>query len=80
VTLADFVKNWVLRLASVRGLGSFVAALLRGRVVVVLYPGVLNPVTRSFLGLLYKLLYLFVYQFLLLCLGGGLFCMCTTYL
>jgi hypothetical protein len=40
-----------------------VAALLRGRVVVVLYPGFLSPVARSFLELLYKLLYLFVYLF-----------------
>jgi len=46
---------------SVRGLRDFAAALLRGRVVVVLYHGFLSPVARSFLELLYKLLYLFVY-------------------
>jgi hypothetical protein len=46
-----------------RGLGSFVAALLRGRFVVVLYPGFLDPVARSFLWFLSNLLYLFVYMF-----------------
>jgi hypothetical protein len=55
--------------ASVKGLGSFVAALLRGRVVVVLYPGFLSPVAGSFLGFLYKLLYLFVYLFSAVVLG-----------
>jgi len=55
--------------ASVRGLGSFVAALLRGRVVVVLYPGFLSPVAGSFLGFLYRLLYLFVYLFFAVVLG-----------
>jgi hypothetical protein len=55
--------------ASVRGLGSFVAALLRGRVVVVLYPGFLSPVAGSFLGFLYRLLYLFVYLFSAVVLG-----------
>jgi hypothetical protein len=55
--------------ASVRGLSSFVAALLRGRVVVVLYPGFLSPVAVSFLGLLYKLLYLFVHLFFAVMLG-----------
>jgi hypothetical protein len=57
-----FCEELGLEVASVWGLGSFVAALLRGRVVVVLYPGVLDPVVRSFLGFLYKLLYLFVYR------------------
>jgi len=37
--------------------------------VVVLYPGVLNPVAMSFLGFLYKLLYLFVYLFSAVVLG-----------
>jgi len=46
-----------------------VAALLRGRVVVVLYPGFLSPVAMSFLGFLYKLLYLFVYLFSAVVLG-----------
>ena len=55
--------------ASVKGLGSFVAALLRGRVVIVLYPGFLSPVARSFLELLYKLFYLFVYLFFAVVLG-----------
>jgi hypothetical protein len=55
--------------ASVWGLGSFVAGLLRGRVVVVLYPGFLSPVAGSFLGFLYKLLYLFVYLFSAVVLG-----------
>lgn len=45
------------------GLGSFVAALLRGRVVVVLYPGVLDPLVRSFLGFLYKLFSFYVLVF-----------------
>jgi hypothetical protein len=42
-----------LEVAGVRGLRDFAAALLWGRVVVVLYPGFLSPVARSFLELLY---------------------------
>jgi len=53
-----FCEELGFEVTSVWGLGSFVAGLLRGRVVVVLYPGVLNPVAMSFLGFLYKLLYL----------------------
>jgi hypothetical protein len=64
-----FCEELGFEVASVKGLGSFAAALLRGRVVVVLYPGVLNPVAMSFLGFLYKLLYLFVYLFFAVVLG-----------
>ena len=55
--------------ASVWGLGSFVAALLRRRVVVVLYPGVLNPVAMSFLGFCISFFNLFVYLFSAVVLG-----------
>jgi len=64
-----FCEELGFEVVNVRGLGSFVAALLRGRVVVVLYPGFLSPVARSFLELLYKLLYLFVYLFFAVMLG-----------
>ncbi len=64
-----FCEELDFEVASVWGLGSFVAALLRGRVVVVLYPGVLSPVAMSFLGFLYKPLYLFVYLFSAVVLG-----------
>jgi len=56
-----FCKELGFEVANVRGLRNFVVALLRGRVVVVLYPGFLCPIATSFLGLLYKLLHLFVF-------------------
>jgi len=58
-----FCEELGFKVANVRGLRSFVAALLRGRVIVILYPGFLWPIAMSFLGFLYELLYLFVYLF-----------------
>ena len=63
VDVDRFCEELGFEVASMRGLGSFVAALLRGRFVVVLYPGFLDPVARSFLWFLSNLLYLFVYMF-----------------
>jgi hypothetical protein len=51
--IGRFCGELGLEVAGVRGLRDFAAALLWGRVVVVLYPGFLSPVARSFLELLY---------------------------